>query len=102
LAIFLEEHFVFRKGRWSNYRVGGLFVSKLCIRGSRLRFAKESWDRQDLLPMGLAAIVAGCCGVAGAVLGMNQTWFQGPIAKLIGEDGGGTRLGCLGEKALAD
>lgn len=29
-----------------------------------------------------------CAGVAGAVLGMAETWYVGPIAKMIGEYGG--------------
>ena len=34
--------------------------------------------------MGIAGIVAGCCGVAGAVVGMAQVYYTGPIAKKIG------------------
>lgn len=41
------------------------------------------------LPPGIAAIVAFCFGVMGAVLGMAQVWFTGPIGKLAGTDYGG-------------
>lgn len=42
------------------------------------------------LPPGIAAIGAFCFGVMGAVLGMAQVWFIGPIGKRIGlpEHGG--------------
>jgi hypothetical protein len=64
LAIFativLEEHFLFRKANYDNYNVA------------------ESWNRKEMVPLGVAAIAAGCAGVAGAVLGMAQVWYTGP------------------------
>ncbi len=41
------------------------------------------------LPPGIAAVAAFCFGVMGAVLGMAQVWFTGPIGKLCGTDYGG-------------
>jgi NCS1 nucleoside transporter family len=41
------------------------------------------------LPPGIAAIVAFCFGIMGAVLGMAQVWFTGPIGKLCGGAFGG-------------
>lgn len=38
--------------------------------------------------MGAAGIIAGCCGVAGAVVGMAQVWYIGPIASKLGPFGG--------------
>ncbi|KAL7422679.1 hypothetical protein Q5752_001970 [Cryptotrichosporon argae] len=70
LAIFvtvvLEEHFLFRKGDYANYN------------------AAESWNRPDRLPVGIAAAGAFCVGVAGAVLGMAQVWYIGPIGAAVG------------------
>ena len=60
VTVVLEEHFIFRKANYDDYN------------------ASETWNRSDLLPWGLAAIVAGLCGVAGAVLGMAQLWWIGP------------------------
>lgn len=34
--------------------------------------------------MGFAGVLAGCCGVAGAVVGMAQVYYTGPIARKIG------------------
>lgn len=59
-TVVIEEHFIFRKGRYENYE------------------AASTWNRSDRLPVGFAAIAAGCCGAAGAVLGMAQAWFTGP------------------------
>ncbi|VEU21256.1 DEKNAAC102195 [Brettanomyces naardenensis] len=44
------------------------------------------WNETQYHSHGLAAIFAFCCGVVGAVLGMNQAYFAGPIAKMVGED----------------
>jgi purine-cytosine permease-like protein len=41
------------------------------------------------LPPGFAAITAFLFGVMGAVLGMAQVWFIGPIGKLCGTQFGG-------------
>ncbi|KAJ5037424.1 uncharacterized protein L3040_007599 [Drepanopeziza brunnea f. sp. 'multigermtubi'] len=41
------------------------------------------------LPPGLAAVVAFSFGAMGAVLGMAQVWFVGPVGKLCGTGSGG-------------
>lgn len=64
-AISLSEHFIYIGG-FSNYNT-------------------EIYDAADQLPPGIAALVAFAAGIAGAVVGMNQTWWAGPIAKKIGE-----------------
>jgi purine-cytosine permease-like protein len=45
-------------------------------------------DRSKL-PPGIAAITAFCFGIMGAILGMAQVWFTGPIGKLCGTKYGG-------------
>ncbi|WWD20608.1 hypothetical protein CI109_105084 [Kwoniella shandongensis] len=66
VTVVLEEHFIFRKANYDNYN------------------AAETWNRSDMLPVGYAAVAAGCVGVAGAVLGMAQVWYIGPIGALVG------------------
>lgn len=39
------------------------------------------------LPLGAAGILAGFIGAAGAVLGMSQVYYTGPIARRIGSAG---------------
>lgn len=48
----------------------------------------EIWDSAKDLPLGVAAVSAIVVGFGGALLGMNQSWFVGPIAKRIGQYGG--------------
>ena len=45
------------------------------------------YDSPSRLPLGVAGVLAGCCGVAGAVVGMAQVYYTGPIAKMITADG---------------
>lgn len=54
----------------------------------RIGYNLFGWDNPHSLPVGFAAMLAFCVGIAGAVVGMSQTWYTGPIAKTIGEDGG--------------
>ncbi|XDG08449.1 hypothetical protein ABKA04_008064 [Annulohypoxylon sp. FPYF3050] len=73
-GISLTEHFVFRRGRTDRYH-------------------PEDYVEPKKLPPGLAAVTAFCFGVMGAVLGMAQTWFIGPIGKLCGAEGYGGDVG---------
>lgn len=63
-AIALSEHFIFRKG----------------IKG----YIPEDYETPSRLPPSFAALTAFCFGVFGAVMGMAQVWFVGPIAKHTG------------------
>jgi len=65
VAITLEEEFIFRRRR------GG--------------YNWEVWNDPKKLPIGLAALVAFCVGWVGAVLGMWQTYFTGPLARQVGD-----------------
>jgi NCS1 nucleoside transporter family len=55
-GISLPEHFIFRKGA--------------------IGYAPETYDQPNKLPPGLAAGLAFCFGVCGAVLGMAQVWVS--------------------------
>lgn len=68
-AILLIEHYIFRKGSFENYNL-------------------EVWNDPSRLPIGLGAFVAFLFGVVGWVLGMVETWYVGPVGKLIGSNGG--------------
>lgn len=67
-VILLQEHYIFRKGNFANYDLDG-------------------WNDPARLPHGFAATVAFCLGVVGWVMGMVQTWFVGPVARMIGDGG---------------
>lgn len=68
-GISLSEHIVFKRG-FAGYR-------------------PEDYMSKSKLPPGYAAILAFCFGIMGAVLGMAQVWFIGPIGKLCGTEYGG-------------
>jgi NCS1 nucleoside transporter family len=68
-VILLEEHTIFRKRNFANYDL-------------------EGWNDRKKLPHGIAASVAFLLGVVAWCMGMVETWFIGPIGKLIGDFGG--------------
>lgn len=69
----LLEHFVF-KGGFKGYRA-------------------EFYDHPNELPVGIAAVFSFCCGVAGFVLGMSQTWYVGVLAEHAGASPYGGDIG---------
>ncbi|KAI5123976.1 hypothetical protein M0805_006388 [Coniferiporia weirii] len=71
MVIVAEEHFIFR-------RKGGPLGG----------YDLDAYDDLKRLPLGAAGIFAGCCGVAGAVAGMAEVWYVGPIGARIGIFGG--------------
>jgi NCS1 nucleoside transporter family len=64
-GIAIADHFVFKRG----------------FKGYDL----EIYDQPDKLPPGIAATFAFCCGIAGMITGMSQTWYVGPIALYAGD-----------------
>lgn len=67
IIIVAEEHFIFRR---PNGRLGG--------------YNLEDYDTGSKLPIGIACLTAMLFGSAGAVVGMSQVYYQGPIARLTG------------------
>ncbi|OZJ01518.1 hypothetical protein BZG36_05656, partial [Bifiguratus adelaidae] len=69
-VIYIEEFIFFRGCSYENYRPA------------------ETWNDSRSHTIGIAAFIAGCCGAAGTVVGMDQVWWVGPLAKPIGAYGG--------------
>ncbi|KAL7781804.1 permease for cytosine/purines, uracil, thiamine, allantoin domain-containing protein [Trichoderma afarasin] len=67
--ILFQEHFIFRKGNFNNYDLDG-------------------WNDPARLPIGIGASVAFGLGIVSWVMGMDETWYIGPLAKTIGDYGG--------------
>ncbi|KAH9929685.1 cytosine-purine permease [Fomitopsis serialis] len=76
IVIVAEEHFIFRR---KNGPLGG--------------YNLEDYDTPSKLPIGVAGVLAGCFGVAGAVVGMSEVWYTGPLGMDAGADGYGADLG---------
>ena len=68
-VILFEEHYIFRKGKFENYDL-------------------EGWNDPARLPLGIGAGVAFGLGIVAWCMGMDETWFVGPLAKTIGDAGG--------------
>lgn len=66
VAIILEEHLIFRRSKGFNWQI---------------------WNDRKKLPLGIAALIAFIVGWVGALVGMAQVWYIGPIAKLVGDHG---------------
>ncbi|KAL9079815.1 MAG: hypothetical protein Q9157_001324 [Trypethelium eluteriae] len=69
LTIAVEEHLLFH-----------------VLRG--VTFDWTAWEDSKRLPVGAAALVAWLVGWAGAIIGMAQVWYTGPVALTIGGTGG--------------
>ncbi|OQD74059.1 hypothetical protein PENDEC_c012G06732 [Penicillium decumbens] len=63
-GIAVADHFIFKRG------FGG--------------YDPDIYDKREKLPLGIAATIAFCFGIAGMITGMSQSWFVGPIAQHAG------------------
>jgi purine-cytosine permease-like protein len=69
IVIVFEDHVLFRRCSYKNYDF-------------------NIWNKRKFLPISLSAFFSGIVGIIGIILGMSQSWFNGPIAKaLIGDTG---------------
>lgn len=68
IGISITEHFIYRRG-FDGYDV-------------------SDFNDHSTIPLGIAGVFAFACGVASTILSMNQTWYQGVIAKKFGSEGG--------------
>ncbi|KAI9736270.1 MAG: hypothetical protein M1834_001156 [Cirrosporium novae-zelandiae] len=66
ICIVAEEHFIFHRNREYDWTV---------------------WEDPKKLPVGIAALAAFLIGWAGAIVCMDQVYYVGPIAKLVGAEG---------------
>lgn len=96
IALLLEENFLFRRknAREIHYReFEGDEKSSF--------YSWEKWDKPEYRTAGFACALSFGCGVVGAVMGMNQKYYIGPISKKIGEFGGDIGMWlCMGFTAV--
>lgn len=58
-------------------------------------FRWEDYMDEKKLPIGIAAFVSFLIGWAGAIVCMGQTYYYGPIAKMVGDYGADVRISPL-------
>ncbi|KAH6666930.1 hypothetical protein B0J14DRAFT_677645, partial [Halenospora varia] len=62
-------------------------VDKYILIRSKFELDLTAWNERTRLPPGYAADITFCFGIMGAVLRMNQSWYQGKIGGYIGKMG---------------
>ncbi|CAK7221831.1 Vitamin B6 transporter [Sporothrix curviconia] len=81
------QNFLALMGYWVAMWLALIVEDELLFRRQRdgRSYDWSVWNERDKLPVGLAALAAFCVGWAGAVLGMYQSYFTGPLARLVGD-----------------
>lgn len=88
ITLLLEENFLFRRKKALRLHHKEFDNDLESEKRDLLVYNWSQWDQPQHITMGLASAVAFGVGVVGAVMGMNQVYFVGPISKLIGQNGG--------------
>ena len=80
------ENFLALMGYWVSIFLTLMLEEHLLFRLTHLSppFDWSAWEDKARLPLGVAALVAFLVGWAGAIIGMYQAWYAGPVARLIG------------------
>ncbi|WPK23083.1 hypothetical protein PUMCH_000307 [Australozyma saopauloensis] len=87
--ILLEENTIFRSSRFRHLytkEFEGVTEENRHLCGGSENYNFRIWNNQGRLSRGLAATAAFLCGAAGAVVGMAQTYYEGPLAVKVGGD----------------
>jgi NCS1 nucleoside transporter family len=83
------ENFMLLIAYWLAIYEGISISEHVIFKGGFSGYDPSIYMDASKLPPGIAAVVAFCFGIMGAVLGMAQVWFTGPIGKLCGTEYGG-------------
>lgn len=79
------ENFLALMGYWVSIWVVITLQEQLLFRKSIYNW--EDWNDPQKLPIGVAALGAFLIGWAGAVISMDQVYFIGPVASMVGDYG---------------
>lgn len=88
----LFQNFLALMGYWVEFMILIFVLEHVLFRRTR-GFDWARWEDKSYLPVGWAALVAFLLGWVGAVLGMYQIWYTGPLAVLAGASAGGCDVG---------
>jgi NCS1 nucleoside transporter family len=83
----LFSNFLALMGYWVSIWIAIVLEEHLFRKFSGRGWIWEDWNDKEKLPVGIAASVAFMIGWAGAILGMSQVWFVGPLAALVSPEG---------------
>jgi len=83
VVLLVMQNFLALMGYWMEFMVFITLIEHLWFRRNK-GFDWERWEDKSYLPVGIAAFVAFLLGWLGAVLGMFQVWYTGPLAVLAG------------------
>ncbi|SGZ51952.1 CIC11C00000001971 [Sungouiella intermedia] len=91
ITILLEENIFFRRRSTAALHYKEFEDSDATL------YNWSQWDQPKKITLGLASSASFAIGVVGAVMGMNQVYYIGPISKLIGDYGGDVGMWlCMG------
>lgn len=82
------NNFIPMIGYWSVMYGTILILETLVMRIGKPDYQWVQWDNPRHFPIMWAATFSFCCGIAGAVIGMDQTYYVGRLAQTIGVEGG--------------
>ncbi|KAL9021975.1 MAG: hypothetical protein Q9185_000846 [Variospora sp. 1 TL-2023] len=78
------ENFMLVIGYWLAIYEGIALPEHFIFKGGISGYDPAIYTSPHLLPPGIAAVAAFLFGILGAIMGMAQVWFIGPIGKRIG------------------
>ncbi|KAF2087554.1 putative vitamin B6 transporter [Saccharata proteae CBS 121410] len=83
-------------GYWVTIFLCIVSEEQVLFRRAKDAFDWDAWNDPARLPLGLAAMTAFLIGWAGAIICMDQVYYVGPVAAMVGEDGAdmGIWVGC--------
>ncbi|OAQ93851.1 nucleoside transporter [Purpureocillium lilacinum] len=76
------QNFLALMGYWVMIMIVIVFEEHMLFRRGKFAFDWSRWEDRSYLPVGWAAFAAFLIGWAGAILGMSQAWYVGPLAQL--------------------
>lgn len=79
------ESFLALIGYWTAFWITITLEDELLFHRKTGGYDWAAWNDRKRLPIGLAALAAFLVGWLGATLGMYQTYFTGPLGKLVGD-----------------
>ncbi|OIW33150.1 hypothetical protein CONLIGDRAFT_590357, partial [Coniochaeta ligniaria NRRL 30616] len=86
------SNFVALMGYWIEFMVFIVLMEHLVFQRGR-SFDWSRWEDKSYLPIGYAAFASFLLGWVGAILGMYQVWYTGPLAVISGPADVGVWIG---------